>query len=96
MPHILFKQNVGTVDMQMVNTIKSFNCNGFCDRSFKPPTQRVFVTYNFPDEGGKVEKILCVDCAKAGVEDANKYGYIIRNYDKRIDEISVNIETFKS
>ena len=89
MQHIVFKRNVGTVDMQMVNTTNTFNCKGFCDRSFKPPAKRVFVTYNFPDNGGKVEKILCIDCAKAGVEDANKYGYVIGNYDKRIDENNI-------
>ena len=89
MPYIVLKRNVGTVDMQLVNTTKTFNCNGFCDRSFEPPAKRVFVTYNFPYNGGKVEKILCIDCAKACVEDANKYGYVIGNYDKRIDENNI-------
>ena len=88
MPYIVFKRNVGTVDMQLVNT-NTFYCKGFCDRNFKQPAKRVLVTYNFPDNSGKVEKILCIDCAKAGVEDANKYGYVIGNYDKRIDENNI-------
>ena len=88
---ILIKKTVGTVDMKLVKTNKSFNCQGFCDRSFKPPTHRIIVTYNFPDNDGNVVKVLCIDCAKAGVKDANKYGYIIGNYDKQIDEISIDI-----
>lgn len=84
MPHIIFKRNVGTVDMQLIDSTKPYNCKGYCNKSFKSGP-KVFVTYNFP-YGGKDERILCISCAKSGVEDANKYGYIIGNYDKQIDD----------
>ena len=86
MPYIIIKRKSGTVDMQLIDSNKSFYCNGFCNRSFTSGP-KVFVTYNFYD-GNKNERILCISCAKAGVEDADKYGYVIGNYDKQIDAVS--------
>ena len=83
-------QYVGTVDMQLADTINSYDCNGFCDKSYKSGLS-VIVTYIFP-EGNQVTWVLCINCAKAGVEDANKYGYNIGKYDNRIDDICIKNE----
>jgi hypothetical protein len=87
MIHCIFKKPIGTVDMQLVDTVNSYNCKGFCDKSYKRGP-KVIVTYNFP-HGDKDTRVLCVNCAKAGVEDANKYGYLIGNYDNRIDDVCI-------
>ncbi len=71
----------GTIDMQLINTDKTFICKGFCDNNYHYG-QKVFVTYNFPD-GNKFERILCITCAKLAIEHKDKYGYIIGNIDEK-------------
>jgi hypothetical protein len=88
MPYILFKRKIGTVDMQLINGTKSYVCNGFCNKSYKPGP-KVFVTYTIPPDSIKIERVLCINCAKAGFDDAPKYGYNIGKYDKKIDDIYI-------